>query len=311
MCVCVRVCVVSCRYTYSYDQTQRSGGKGDKYIDFIVDTVVPWVRRCSFSRCSSIAWLLVWFCRSNKRIRVCEQLVRIWVQFVVLRCVVIWLLAVMGSSLGGLISCYAAYKRSAVFQRAGCMSSSFFWNNEDFNNVVIPSVQPRPNIKVNAANAALLLTVSCFGCQLYVDSGDAGPSQDGLARCYRCLWVSVLTCKLCAQAQTVKVRDHLVRDGFVANVSLFFFTDHGGQHSEIYWQRRLFRPMAVSPRPRSAVHCVVCCLLFLGVVSSEPADTSDRRVRAVEACESEISIELCVFGVKNGSLELLGFAYKA
>jgi predicted alpha/beta superfamily hydrolase len=42
-----------------------------------------------------------------------------------------------GSSLGGLISCYGAYKRPQVYDRAICMSSSFWWNKEDFLTTVL------------------------------------------------------------------------------------------------------------------------------------------------------------------------------
>jgi len=40
--------------------------------------------------------------------------------------------AIMGSSLGGLVSCYVARRNPAVFSKAGCMSSSFWWNAEAF-----------------------------------------------------------------------------------------------------------------------------------------------------------------------------------
>ncbi|HEX2686144.1 MAG TPA: alpha/beta hydrolase-fold protein, partial [Kofleriaceae bacterium] len=38
--------------------------------------------------------------------------------------------AIMGSSLGGLLSFYLARRNPTVFSKAGCMSSSFWWNNE-------------------------------------------------------------------------------------------------------------------------------------------------------------------------------------
>jgi predicted alpha/beta superfamily hydrolase len=38
--------------------------------------------------------------------------------------------AIMGSSLGGLVSCYIARRNPAVFGKAGCMSSSFWWNDQ-------------------------------------------------------------------------------------------------------------------------------------------------------------------------------------
>jgi predicted alpha/beta superfamily hydrolase len=38
--------------------------------------------------------------------------------------------AIMGSSLGGLVSFYIARRNSTTFSRAACLSSSFWWNNE-------------------------------------------------------------------------------------------------------------------------------------------------------------------------------------
>jgi hypothetical protein len=46
-------------------------------------------------------------------------------------------LSILGSSLGGLVSCYAAYRRPFVWSRAGCMSSSFWWNGQDFNGTIM------------------------------------------------------------------------------------------------------------------------------------------------------------------------------
>jgi hypothetical protein len=67
--------------------------------------------------------------------------------------------------------------------------------------------------------------------QLYIDSGDAGSSNDG-------------------RDQTIRVRDHLLQLGYHYNDDLTYYLDHGGQHSEIYWQRRFFRPiMALYPIP--------------------------------------------------------------
>jgi len=42
-----------------------------------------------------------------------------------------------GSSLGGLLSCYAAYTRPSLFTAAICMSSSFWWNKEDFDKKIL------------------------------------------------------------------------------------------------------------------------------------------------------------------------------
>jgi predicted alpha/beta superfamily hydrolase len=52
--------------------------------------------------------------------------------------------AIMGSSLGGLVSCYIARRNPAVFSKTGCMSSSFWWNNEAFTQQVEQSTDHVP-----------------------------------------------------------------------------------------------------------------------------------------------------------------------
>uniref|UniRef100_UPI002F90A63E alpha/beta hydrolase-fold protein n=1 Tax=Kitasatospora indigofera TaxID=67307 RepID=UPI002F90A63E len=41
-----------------------------------------------------------------------------------------------GSSLGGLLSCYAGWTRGTVYGAVGCMSSSFWWSSEAFTHTV-------------------------------------------------------------------------------------------------------------------------------------------------------------------------------
>eukprot|EP01116_Phalansterium_solitarium_P016094 TRINITY_DN3654_c1_g1_i3.p1 TRINITY_DN3654_c1_g1~~TRINITY_DN3654_c1_g1_i3.p1 ORF type:complete len:291 (-),score=118.40 TRINITY_DN3654_c1_g1_i3:215-1087(-) len=76
--------------TYSYDPTEKAGGKGDLYLDFIEQTVLPIIKK-------------------QYRVRLDQPA-----------------LGILGSSLGGLISCYAGWTRNATYGRAGCMSSSFW-----------------------------------------------------------------------------------------------------------------------------------------------------------------------------------------
>ncbi|HEY0479537.1 MAG TPA: alpha/beta hydrolase-fold protein [Kofleriaceae bacterium] len=66
--------------------------------------------------------------------------------------------AVMGSSLGGLLSFYLARRNPTVFSRAGCLSSSFWWNNQALTVTVEQSTTHVP-------------------VKLYLD---AGTSNDGL-----------------------------------------------------------------------------------------------------------------------------------
>jgi predicted alpha/beta superfamily hydrolase len=156
--------------TYSYDDTVKAGGKGDLYLDFIEQTVLPTV----YSKFRAVP----------NRDR----------------------LGILGSSLGGLISCYAGWTRPQVYSRAGCMSSSFWWNNEDFNNDVLAKKGPS----------------NVF---FYLDSGNAGPSEDDMK-------------------QTLRVRDHMVGLGYTLNSTLYYYLDNGGEHNESFWRRRFHIPLS-------------------------------------------------------------------
>ncbi len=69
----------------------------------------------------------------------------------------------MGSSLGGLLSCYAGWTRSTVYGAVGCLSSSFWWNSEAFTHTVVASPGKKPE-------------------KFYVDAGD---NNDGAAETAR------------------------------------------------------------------------------------------------------------------------------
>jgi len=91
-------------------------------------------------------------------------------------------------------------------EKAGCMSSSFWWNNEDFNNVVLNNTKVPPSLDA------------------YLDSGNAGPDNDDVL-------------------QTIRVRNHMEKLGFVLNETIWYFLDIGGQHNEYYWGNRFWVPM--------------------------------------------------------------------
>jgi len=162
-------------YTYSYDPTVGDGGGADAYLDFLSDTVIPIVT-------------------ANYRVRGGGP----------------W--QVLGSSLGGLVSCYAAWTRPSAWTTAGCMSSSFWWNSEDFRTVVIPSVPPPATTS------------------LYLDSGDAGPDDDDKNQTLAVL-------------HTLEGLGYAVRPANEAPQSLGYYLDHGGQHSEAYWGARFHVPV--------------------------------------------------------------------
>jgi len=168
-------------YTYSYDPCYTTdfrgncvggGGKGDLYLDFLIENVIPWVSTM--------------FRIDTERIN----------------------LGILGSSLGGLISCYGAWTRPSVFSKGGCMSSSFWWNYRDFNEVIL-ATYPKPADET-----------------IYLDSGNCCPIPTGDDH-----------------YQTAQVRNTMESLGLTMNQTLFYYLDEGGQHSEYYWGQRFWVPM--------------------------------------------------------------------
>lgn len=183
-------------YTYSYDPSEQVGGKGDLYLDFIEQQVLPLAEKSLRVDNTGVG---IMGARARARARAVRGAP-------VLTCA-----RAAGSSLGGLISCYAGYTRPSVYAIAGCMSSSFWWNSEDFLGTVVKQ-HPTP---------------APTGLHVYLDSGNTGPGNDSVT-------------------QTIDVRDFLTSPagGFVLNRDVFYYLDDGGQHNEIYWGRRFHVPMA-------------------------------------------------------------------
>ncbi len=152
-------------YTYSRDPSEGFGGQGEQYIEWIERTVLPWVR-------------------GNLRVNVTRY-------------------GMIGSSLGGLISCYAGWTRPSVWGRTGCMSSSFWWNNQDFNATILKTAQP-PTYKL-------------FYIDTGTDEGSSPPTQ---------------------VQQTKTVVTSIVSKGWTLDQRIFFYLDDGGQHNEYFWGRR-------------------------------------------------------------------------
>jgi predicted alpha/beta superfamily hydrolase len=111
--------------------------------------------------------------------------------------------ALCGSSLGGLISAHAGVTRPDTFGLIGAMSPSTWWAG----TAIIAEVKasqgktPRP-------------------LRLYLDSGDAGASNDDVTN----------TNLLAATYLSI---------GFVEGKDFHHLVGHNDQHSEIYWAKRL------------------------------------------------------------------------
>ena len=168
-------------YTYSRDPTY-GGGKADLYLDFIESTVIPFVENTFRLPLQD----------KNADTHQHKQ----------------YSLGILGSSLGGLLSCYAGQTRPNIYDYAGCMSSSFWWNNKDFNSKILRN----GTTKTRSSSA------------FYLDSGNEGPGKDD-------------------EAETIAVRQSMEKLGKKLNKNLFYYLDNGGSHNELFWGKRFFRPM--------------------------------------------------------------------
>jgi predicted alpha/beta superfamily hydrolase len=115
-------------------------------------------------------------------------------------------LNLLGSSLGGLLACYAAWSRPQTYSAAGCMSPSFWWDAQDFLHSLLAAPRPsgpRPT--------------------LYLDSGDATNEPD-----------------ICPD--TIAVRDKLQSLGW-PDSQLWYYLDEGGRHNEASWGGRFAVPL--------------------------------------------------------------------
>lgn len=160
-------------YTYIYDPSEQTGGKGDLYLNWLESTLIP-------------------LAQSKFRIDVNRES-----------------LGILGSSLGGLISCYAGWTRAATYGKVGCMSSSFWWDDNNFQNDVIIN---------RALNASVPVPV------FYMDSGTAG--GDGSCAVY-----------------TSEIYDYYLAHGFTADETVFKYIDQGGSHNEASWGQRFNLPI--------------------------------------------------------------------
>jgi hypothetical protein len=139
-------------------------------------------------------------------------------------------LGILGSSLGGLISCYAGYTRSTVYGKVGCMSSSFWWDDNDFQNHVIVNNRPSSDVPYPV---------------FYMDSGTSGGKSlynSYHVSCFSDSYLVITGDGSCA-VYTSQVYDYYVSIGFQENTDVFKYIDAGGSHNEASWGARFYLPM--------------------------------------------------------------------
>ncbi|GAB4168521.1 MAG: alpha/beta hydrolase-fold protein [Calditrichia bacterium] len=114
--------------------------------------------------------------------------------------------AVMGSSMGGLISFLLAWKYPNVFHYAGCLSPAFIYNNGKSIHMVNEHKEQIPDIK------------------LYIDNGTEGLESQLQPGCDYMLPL---------------LREKSFKDG----ENLMWYLDRGAEHNEAAWAKRVWRPL--------------------------------------------------------------------
>ena len=114
--------------------------------------------------------------------------------------------AVMGSSMGGLISFYLVWRHPQVFSKAGCLSTWFVADKDIPYDLVQSDLSPMKNIKI------------------YLDHGDKGMEE-------------------AAVESNIRMRDLLISKGYTLGKDLYYFYDQGAPHHESAWSARLDKPL--------------------------------------------------------------------
>lgn len=114
--------------------------------------------------------------------------------------------AVMGSSMGGLISFLLAWYYPDVFSMAGCLSPAFIYNNGHSLKLVAEWNQSIPDIKI------------------YMDNGTENLERQLQPGCDTMLTL-------------------LQQKGFRPGHNLLWFQDIGADHNEAAWAERVWRPL--------------------------------------------------------------------
>jgi predicted alpha/beta superfamily hydrolase len=164
-------------YTPFHDQRLQKGGQGDRYVAFIVDTVKPLIDR-DFRTLRDRAHT-----------------------------------GTIGSSMGGLISLYAFFRRAEVFGFAGVMSPSLWFAQ----GAIVPYVQRMPFAPG----------------RLYLDAGTHEGSDTRRSRGSPHKYVS----RYLSAIQ--RMRDLLHQKGYRVGHELCYVEEENALHNEAAWARRL------------------------------------------------------------------------
>lgn len=152
-------------YTPSVDRGLMRGGRAPQYLTFFVDELMPLV---------------------NRELRTLTGPENT---------------AIVGSSLGGLVSVWIGLRRADVFGAVGALSPSTWWDQRMILDEVARASGPRAR-------------------RIWVDSGDSGPSRDGLE-------------------DTRALAQALQTAGYREGEALRYVVQPGAMHNEAAWRSRL------------------------------------------------------------------------
>lgn len=185
---------------------QAVGGKGDLYADFVVNEVKPLVD----ARYRTLAD------RDNT--------------------------AVLGSSLGGVISFHLGLRSPSVFRYVGGMSSTFDWGSGLGNATMIDRY-------------AMTADLAMRGQVFYLDSGGgppaSGPCPNDGPNDGRDNYCETLQMKAALEAKgiTTYPLDPNALRLEPADIDIYHWWEPGAPHAESAWNARLFRPLRLFFRP--------------------------------------------------------------
>ncbi|MFC1572565.1 alpha/beta hydrolase-fold protein [Candidatus Eisenbacteria bacterium] len=114
-----------------------------------------------------------------------------------------------GSSLGGLMSMYAAYAHPEAFGRIGALSTSFWWKDHELLAWAATQTKPPANVYMDMGTLE-------SGVMVDENGNGVDDSIDDLRA----------------------MRDLMVSQGFILDQDLMVVEDEGGQHNEYYWRSR-------------------------------------------------------------------------
>lgn len=167
-------------YTPTLDANYAGSGKGESYVNFIINDLIP-------------------FINSNYKTKTGPENT-----------------AIIGSSLGGLISLYASWNHPDVFGKAGCLSSSLWWDNNNLLNQVLAYTGSKKSVKY---------WIDC-GTAEGNDGDDQDADTDNDGRTY-----------MIEDSRTLAYKLSLI--GWEDNVDLCYKEDVGAAHSEAAWSGRI------------------------------------------------------------------------